>query len=162
MSGGFPGGGRTAILVVNGGADPVEGRWLEVCLTSIRECTEWDDIRIYVWNNNVDDEMVPEIVGRANDAVLVPADPDLALTHPHADPLQRLYERARDDGARYVVALDSDAHPVARGWLTGLIEAVEGGAAMAGVWRNELPADVRPPYLHASCLLAPVTPVNDT
>lgn len=148
--------GRAAILVVNGGADPAQGRWLDLCLTSIRNFTRWPDYRVYVWNNNVEDDAVAEIVGREADAELITADPAVTLTHPHADPLQRLYERARDDGAEFVVAFDSDAHPIAAGWLTELIEAIRGGAAMAGAWRDELPADVRPPYLHASCLLAPV------
>ncbi len=153
--------GSAAILLVNGGEDPPAGCWLDAALTTIRDLTEWPEYRIYVWNNNVEDQAVPGMVGRADDAVLVQADPGEELSHPHAVPLQRLYERARADGAKFVVAFDSDAQPVSRGWLTDLIKAIENGAAMAGVWRDEISAAVRPPYLHASCLLTTVALIEE-
>lgn len=145
--------GPAAILIVNGGRDPEAGRWIELCLDQLRRHTTRPDVAIHVWNNNVDDPAVPEIVARHPDARLVQADPEETLAHPHATPLQRLYERVRDDVA-WIVALDSDAFPVRPGWLEALIEGVA-GPGLGGVWRDELRQGIVP-YVHASCLCARV------
>lgn len=142
-----------AILIVNGGADPAAGRWLEMCLSRVTAHTRRPNTHIYVWNNNVDDAWVPAAVAAVPNATLVQADSAEKLAHPHAVPLQRLYERARAD-ADVIVTLDSDAFPLRDGWLDELVDAVT-HHSLAGVWRDELSA-VIPPYVHASCLAVAV------
>lgn len=46
---------------------------------------------------------------------------------------------------RYLVSLDSDAWPVADGWLEELVGALESGAACAGIYHHR-------DYVHPSCL----------
>lgn len=146
---------RAAILVVNGGPDPAGGHWLDLCLSKVQELTRWPGYRVYVWNNDTGDARVAGLLERLPEATLLEADPAEELAHPHAVPLQRLYERARDEGADVIVTLDSDAHPLRAGWLGSLIGALAGPVVAAGVWRDEL-QPARPPYLHASCLCTTV------
>ncbi len=146
---------RTAILIVNGGIDPKPGLWLELCLRRLAEHTREADYRIYVWNNALEDPRIAVIVRRYPQARLIRAVHGEKLAHNHAVPLQRLYERARADGIRSIVALDSDAFPIKDGWLSLLIEALTGDTVIAGVWRDELKQAVRP-YVHASCLCTTV------
>ncbi len=145
----------TAILVVNGGQEPPEGSWITLCVDKIREHTPAGSYRIYVWNNNTGDPVVARFFAFASDCVLVDRPPDVELIHPHSDPLQRLYEQARADGARVIVAMDSDAHPVRAGWLEHLVDALDGGAVLTGAWRDELSTAIDP-YVHASCLATTV------
>ncbi len=144
----------TAILVVNGGVDPAGDHWLRLGVERVRRHTQDVPYRLYVWNNNVSDSWPGQFLANAPDAVFMEAAGD-PLPHPHAVPLQRLYERARSDGVRYVVTLDSDAEPVRDGWLSEAIAALEGGAALAGIWRDELRATIEP-YVHPSCLVTSV------
>jgi hypothetical protein len=144
-----------AVLIVNGGADCVGGRWLELCLRQLRRYTAAGAYRLYVWNNNTGDSVIGELVRGEPDAVFMQCPPGLGLSHVHADPLQRLYETARDDGAHYIVTLDSDAFPIAPGWLEELTRAVDQGSVMAGIWRDELQPFIRP-YVHPSCLCTTV------
>jgi len=145
-------GEQTAILIVNGSTDPKEGRWLELCVEKIREHTNEPDYRLYVWNNNVGDPWVEKFLSAFSNVTLLQADPQEALAHPHAIPLQRLYERARQDRAKYIVTLDNDAHPVRDGWLAQLIAALDQATVIAAVWREELSQPDRPPFAHPSCL----------
>lgn len=147
--------GTAAILIVNGGQDPAQGKWLKLCLDKIAAHTRDANHHIYVWNNNTGDTWVADAVAGLSNATLFQADPTASLAHPHAVPLQRLYERAVSDGATHIVALDSDAHPIRDGWLTGLIDALNDKTVLAGVWRDELAAGIEP-YLHASCLCTTV------
>lgn len=143
--------GTAAILIVNGGQDPAQGKWLKLCLDKIATHTRDTNHHLYVWNNNTQDTWVADTVAGLSNATLIQADPAEPLVHPHAVPLQRLYECAVADGVTYIVALDSDAHPVRDGWLTDLTGALDEKTVLAGVWRDEL-ADGIEPYLHASCL----------
>ena len=115
---------NVAIIIVNGGKDPEAGRWLSPCLDRILVHTIWPNYHLYVWNNNLADPWVAKNISRIPNATLVEADPDEVLTHKHAVPLQRLYELALKDNPKYVVALDSDAHPIRDGWLSTLINPV--------------------------------------
>lgn len=148
-------GNQAAILIVNGGRDPVQGHWLSLCVGKIIENTPLDDYHLYVWNNNTNDRFVADYLSFMPNCTLVQAPGDTKLTHVHADPLQRLYERAKTDGARYVVTMDSDAHPLRRGWLRELTQALDSGAVLAGVWRDELRRAIDP-YVHASGLCTSV------
>lgn len=103
---------KTAILIVNGGKDPEQGKWIQLCLSKILEHTKWENYHIYVWNNNVEDELVKEYLTQSRYVTLMQANPEEHLSHIHATPLQRLYELARKDKAKYIVAMDSDAHPI--------------------------------------------------
>ncbi|NUN52485.1 MAG: hypothetical protein HUU06_06830, partial [Planctomycetaceae bacterium] len=147
--------GRIAILVVNGGKDPGAGSWLELCLTSVRRHTPEGAARVYVWNNNLSDSRVRPLVESILGAVLVEADPGEGRYHPHAVPLQRLYERARADGADIIVTLDSDSFPVRDGWLELLVGPLGPEVPLSGAWRDELAPDVLP-YVHP-CGLAVTT-----
>ena len=69
--------------------------------------------------------------------------------------MQKLYEIARADGAEYIVTFDTDAQALRRDWLAGLGKEVAGGAALAGVWRDERPLGIEP-YVHPSCLCTTV------
>lgn len=144
-----------AILIVNGGRDPEQGTWLSLCLGKILEHTTPGTYSVYVWNNNVEDPFVEEYLRTLPGVKLVQAPAGVALSHPHADPLQRLYELAKADGAKTIVTMDSDAHPMRAGWLEDLVKELDGGAVLAGVWRDELHTAIAP-YLHASCLATTV------
>lgn len=143
-----------AILIVNGGEDPPAGRWLELCLRKVLENTQETTYQLYIWNNNYKDPWVHNFLQGLPNVTLVQADPSVKLAHPHAVPLQKLYELARMDGAHYIVTLDSDAHPIHPGWLQYLIQSLE-HAALAGVWRDELQTGIAP-YVHPSCLCSTV------
>ncbi len=94
-----------------------------------------------------------ELTAGLSRCTLIDADPLERLEHPHAQGMQRLYERARRDAAYYFVTFDTDAMPIKTGWLTALIEAIDGGAALAGVWSDERRERVEP-SVHPSCLCA--------
>lgn len=146
---------KAAILVVNGGQDPKTGKWIEFCIYKILENTEWESYHIFVWNNNVEDTAVTSFLEKIPHLTLVQADPTESLAHPHAVPLQRLYELAKADGFEYIITIDSDAHPIAKGWLTKLINSLDQEIVLSGVWRDELKAAIDP-YIHPSCLCTTV------
>lgn len=146
---------NVAILIVNGGKDPEQGKWLQLCLENIINYTKWPNYHLYLWNNNVYDLWVSEYVGRFKNVTQVEADPDEKLKHKHAVPLQRLYELSLKDHPKYIVTLDTDAFPIRSGWLEKMIHQLENGCALAGVWRDELKEKIKP-YVHASCLCTTV------
>ncbi len=152
--------GPVAILVVNGGKDPEAGSWLEICLSSVRRHTPAGAARVYAWNNNLGDPRVRPLLASFPGAVLVEADPGETLSHPHAVPLQRLYERARADGAAVIVTLDSDSFPVRDGWLENLLRPLGPRVPLSGVWRDELAPDVLP-YVHPCGLAVTVRFVEE-
>ena len=137
--------------MVHGGRNPARVRWLKLCLEALAQCTIYPNYHIYVWNNDVGAVAARELTAGLSRCTLIDADPLEQLKHPHAQGLQRLYERARSDGAHYVVTFDTDAMPIKTGWLTALIEAIDAGAALAGVWRDEAP-QLWEPSVHPSCL----------
>lgn len=141
----------TAILVVNGGRDPAGRRWIDCCIDNIAAFTDPASYRLYVWDNNAADrQAAAALQGRVGPRYWQPAAGEV-LEHFHAVPLQRLYEAARADGMRRFVVMDSDAHPVRADWLQILGKALDDGAVLAGVWRDELEPSI-PGYVHASCL----------
>lgn len=146
---------KAGILIVNGGKDPKEGRWLKICVDKVQEHTEWPNYHLYVWNNNVQDFRISQILQSLANHTLVDADPAETLSHPHAVPLQRLYEIARQDGCDYIVTMDSDAHPIRKGWLTEMIGALSEQTVISAVWRDELSKGIRP-YAHPSCFCTSV------
>ncbi|OKH20157.1 hypothetical protein NIES593_19920 [Hydrococcus rivularis NIES-593] len=146
---------RAAILIVNGGKDPKQGKWIELCINKILEHTKWSNYHIYVWNNNLEDTAVVNFLKSIPLVTLIQANPGESLAHVHAVPLQRLYELALQNRPKYIVAMDSDAHPIQDGWLTKLISSLDKEVVLAGVWRDELKKAITP-YIHASCLCTTV------
>lgn len=146
---------KAAILIVNGGKDPVQGKWIQLCIDKILELTTWQNYQIYVWNNNISDRTVTDFLNSIPLVHLVEADPAEKLDHVHAVPLQRLYELAKQENAKYIVTMDSDAHPLQKGWLTKIISSLDNEIVLAGVWRDELKKAISP-YIHASCLCTTV------
>jgi hypothetical protein len=147
---------KVSILIVNGGKDPKNGKWIELCIDKILEHTEWQNYTIYIWNNNVEDNFVSDFLKGIPIVKLVQADACEKLAHVHAVPLQRLYELAcQEDKPKFIVTMDSDAHPMQKGWLTQLISSLNDEVVLAGVWRDELKKAI-PPYIHASCLCTTV------
>ena len=139
------------ILIVNGGRDPREGKWLSLCLTQIVKHTKWPNYRIYVWNNNIEDNYVTELIKETPNAKIFEASPNTKLKHIHAVPLQRLYQIAKKDKVSFIVTMDTDAFPVKDNWLTYLIQQLNRKTVISGVWRDELEKYIKP-YIHASCL----------
>ncbi len=69
---------------------------------------------------------------------------------PHAEALDRLVATVGDE-VEYLVLLDTDAVPVADGWLGTLTSKLDDGAALVGVWRDEMAPELSP-FVHVSCL----------
>jgi hypothetical protein len=147
---------RAAILIVHGGGNrETATRWTRLCLDRIAAFTDYPDYHIYLWNNYPDDRALEEWFAAQPSLTLLSAASYEILNHPHRTPLQRLYHLARDAGAHYIVTMDNDAHPLRAGWLTPLLAALDDGAALAGVWRDEMAATFSP-YVHPSCLCTTV------
>ncbi len=147
--------GKVAILIVNGGHSSKDDRWIRLCLERIARFTDYPDYHIYLWNNRLGaPELEAWLLARPHLTLLSAASYE-RLHNPHRTSLQRLYDLARQDGARYIVTLDSDAHPLGSGWLTTLLAALDMGAALAGVWSNEM-VPAFSPHVHASCLCTTV------
>lgn len=142
-----------AILIVNGGKDPQYGRWLDLCLSKVRQFSAGSkqSYRIYVWNNNLNDHSLREELTSAEDVHYVERSVTNPEVHIHAGPLQHLLKIAEErDNPEFIVVLDSDAHPVRPGWLDELTEALKDNTVLAGVWRDEL-KDAIEPFIHPSC-----------
>lgn len=148
-------GGKTApvaILIVNGGPDPVGGSWIELCLSQVAQHTTPGQYQLYLWNNNVGCAHFRNAVSHhAPDARVFQPERHEKLSHFHAVPLQRMYETAQSQGHEWIVTLDSDSHPVESGWLDYMVENTVGDCVLTGVWRDELSDGIRP-YIHASGL----------
>jgi len=146
---------KAAILIVNGGIDPKNGRWLELCLENLHKYTKASNCHLYIWNNNVQDKWVDEFVNTFKNTTLLEADPEEKLRHLHAVPLQRLYELAIKDNPKYIITMDTDAFPIRSDWLEEMVRKLNDGYTLAGVWRDELGEGIQP-YVHASCLCTTV------
>ncbi|QXP84577.1 sulfotransferase domain-containing protein [Methylococcus sp. Mc7] len=142
---------NVGILVVNGGIDPSQERWIVFCLRRILEITRQPNYHIYLWNNNVDDKYVEHFCKNKNKISLIQADRNERLEHPHACALERLLRIAEKDGCNYIVTIDSDTFPLDPSWLEQLIRALHGNVVLSGIWRDELSKAITP-YIHPSCL----------
>ena len=143
---------KTSILVVNGGQDPEEGKWLTLFLERLYAFTDSAKFNLIVWNNNTSDNEVIFLQKKYEFDLLEPL-PNDQMFHPHAVPLQRLYNYAVN---KYkpdtIILMDSDAFPVKRGWFEELTKAIIAGEyILAGIWRDEFKNTI-PPYIHASCM----------
>lgn len=146
---------RIALLIVTGGLNPNRGRWIDLCLRKLQPSLQVTPSHVYIWNNDVNDHSLRGHLANVPWVTYLEAAPYEHLAHPHAVPLQRLYSLARDEGAEIIVTMDSDAHPLRPDWLMQLVTALQDGAALAGVWRDELSNEIAP-YIHPSCLASTV------
>ena len=154
---GAPVSGRIAILVVNGyspvtpetTADAIRYPWVGLCLREVTRRSVGSNYEVLVWDNSGLSEH--RTVMEATDRVriwphLVSADSRLT----HAAALDRLIAMTGDD-IEYLVLLDSDAVPVADGWLETLTSKLDDGGSVVGVWRDEMAPELTP-FVHVSCL----------
>lgn len=140
-----------SILVVNGGTDPKEGKWLSLFLKKLYEFSDIDKFQLLVWNNNFDED-INYLINEFQFTLIEPYENDY-LFHPHAVPLQRLFNIAiKKFKSKYIIVMDSDAFPIKKGWFEELLGAiVDDKYVLAGVWRDELSKSIKP-YIHPSCM----------
>jgi hypothetical protein len=167
---------RVAILVVNGFRrrgqwarfnldQALKYPWIDMCLTQVARHSRGWDYQVFVFDNSHLKShralMRKHSWVRVMPAVWVAALGRIAngLPFPH---LARLFERshpsALDFLARkvanevdYIVTLDNDSFPVSDDWLDVLVGECERGAAVSGVYRNEM-APAIAPFIHVSGL----------
>lgn len=148
---------RVAVLVVNGfwprtpeaTADAIRYPWIGLCLRELTRRSAGVDYSVHVWDNTG----LPEHrrLMEATDRVTVSPEPDDGSDPiSHRAALDRLVAGVGDD-AEYLVLLDTDAIPVADDWLRTLVGKLEEGAAIVGVWRDEMASELSP-FVHVSCL----------
>jgi SAM-dependent methyltransferase len=149
--------GRVAVLVVNGfsprtpeaTSDAIRYPWIGLCLRELTRRSAGTDYSVHVWDNTG----LPEhrrIMEATDRVTVLPASDDETDPISHAAALDRLVKSAGED-AEYLVLLDTDAIPVADGWLQTLVAKLEEGAAIVGVWRDEMASELAP-FVHVSCL----------
>jgi hypothetical protein len=153
-----PRGATAAILVVNGFdrrskdpldvAEALEFPWIELCLNQIAKHTNDIDYEVLVWDNSYLPEHAAILHGHGVSVFEHPHHKD--VTHGRSlDGLVRQVHPKTD----YVVTIDTDSFPVHDDWLVDLIKRLDGGAMLAGVWRDEMAPDITP-YVHPSGLAA--------
>ncbi len=166
----------TAILIVNGfdrsnhwgdydAREPVDYPWIELCLRQIERHTERSEADVFVYDNSRLTEH-RKLMRSAGVAAIFPSDRVVRLARPleslwpklvrsrlelqHAFALDYLVEKI-SDRYRWLITLDSDSFPVRDGWVTSLTSRIESGAAVIGVWRDEMRNRIRP-FVHVSGL----------
>jgi len=167
---------RVAILIVNGFrrrgrwgehnlAQALKYPWIGLCLRQIERHSEGWDYQVFVFDNShlashralmrehSDVRVRPgrwvAALGRLAARLPVPhAARLLERTHPAA--LDYL-ARKLPPGFDYLVTLDNDSFPVRDDWLETLVRECERGAAVAGVYRDEMAPEIAP-FIHVSGL----------
>lgn len=167
---------RVAILVVNGfdrrgqwgqynEAETLEYPWVDLCLRQIARHSENRDYEVLVFDNS-HLERHRELMSQHRHVRVLPPSwishigrianrgPGsrigrlVELAHPRA--LDYLVSKTSSE-FDYIVTLDTDSFPVHDSWLDVLIDACEGGAALTGVYRDEMAPTIRP-FVHVSGL----------
>jgi hypothetical protein len=167
---------RVAILLVNGfdrrgrwgqynEAEAIDFPWVDLCLRQIERYSRGWDHQVLVFDNTHleshrdlmrNHEHVKILPGRwfsslgriANRIPMSRIGRLTELTHPRA--LDYLANKISAD-FDYIVTLDTDSFPVRDDWLDVLIGACKDGAALAGVYRNEMASTIHP-FIHVSGL----------
>ncbi|HTU79671.1 MAG TPA: hypothetical protein VMF09_13010 [Solirubrobacteraceae bacterium] len=171
---------RVAILIVNGFAragrwarpdlaTALAYPWIELCLRQIERHSRGWDYQVFVFDNSqlarhraimreyprvsVTPGALLAAAGRAARHV-----PQQRVSRILEYLLERKHPLALDHLARkvpadfqYIVTLDTDSFPVRDDWLEVLVGECERGAAVAGVYRNEMAAALHP-FVHVSGL----------
>jgi hypothetical protein len=137
--------------------------WIDLCLRQIERCSQGWSYEVYVFDNShlkLHRRLMREhghvrirpgawfsVLGRIVKQVPIPhSDRLFDVAHPRAlDYLARKVPANFD----YIVTLDTDSFPVRDDWLDVLVSACERGAAVAGVYRDEMAPKVRP-FIHVS------------
>jgi SAM-dependent methyltransferase len=149
--------GRIAILIVDGyspvtpetTADAIRYPWIDLCLREVTRRSVGSDYEVHIWDNAGLSEH--RKVMEATDRVRIwpeAVNPESRLSHAAA--LDRLTAMTSDD-VEYLVLLDTDAIPIADDWLGTLTSKLDDGAAIVGVWRDEMAPELTP-FVHVSCL----------
>jgi len=167
---------RVAILVVNGFrrrgrwgehnlAQALKYPWIELCLRQIERHSDGWDYEVFVYDNSHLPSHRAAMDGYARVrvrparwvAALGAVANRLRLAH-LARLLERSHPAALDYLARkvpsdfdYIVTLDNDSFPVRDDWLEVLLDGCERGAALAGVYRDEMAPEIAP-FIHVSGL----------
>lgn len=149
---------RAALLIVNGfdregtwgpfnAQEAVDFPWIRLCLDQIERHTPASDYNVLVWDNSFLPEHRALLEERR--AVSVFSDEQgRSLWHPGS--LDRLVSKVPPE-TQLIVTLDTDSFPIRDGWLDELSDRLDAGAALAGVWRDEMSPWVEP-YIHPCCL----------
>ncbi len=167
---------RVAILIVNGFrrrgrwgahnlAQALQYPWIELCLRQIERHSAGWDYQVFVFDNS--HLASHRALMRAHPRVRVRPGRGVAalgrlaarLPVPHFGRLlERTHPAALDYLARkvpsdfdYIVTLDNDSFPVRGDWLETLVGECEQGAALAGVYRDEMAPEIAP-FIHVSGL----------
>ncbi len=167
---------RVAILLVNGFRrrgrwaqfnldQALEYPWIDLCLSQIERHSPGWDYEVFVFDNShlsphralmrkhahvrVRPASWVAALGRVANRIPVPQiGRFLERSHPAAlDYLARKVPRDFD----YAVTLDNDSFPVRDDWLDVMVSACEKGAAVAGVYRDEMAPEIEP-FIHVSAL----------
>jgi hypothetical protein len=170
-----PATGRIAILVVNGfdrrgrwghynEAEALAYPWIDRCLRQIARHSDAWDYEVFVYDNSHLQALRHLMRGYARVTVLpgdlVSALGRIATKTPfqRVGLLERFHPRALDylvsrvsGEFTYIVTLDTDSFPVSDSWLDVLTGECERGAALSGVYRNEMAPTIRP-FIHVSGL----------
>ncbi len=171
---------RVAILIVNGfdkrghwgrydSAEAQNHPWIDICLQQIERYSGGWNYDVIVYDNShlrLHRELMqayPRVsvlpgagaagFGRLADLVPLRRVGNL-FEQKHPEALDHLLTRVASD-VDYIVTLDSDSFPAREGWLDALVSECENGAALAGVYRDEMAPAIRP-FVHVSGLCARV------
>ncbi len=167
---------RVAILIVNGFRR--RGRWaqynleqallypwIDICLSQVERHSRGWDYQVFVFDNT-HLRRHRALIGGHERVTVTPATWVAALARltarlpvRHIDRLtERTHPAALDHLAAhvpadfdYIVTLDNDSFPVRDQWLDVLVGACERGAAISGVYRDEM-APAIAPFIHVSGL----------
>ncbi len=167
---------RLAILVVNGfsrkgrrgpqrEADAARYPWIELCLRQVARNSRGWDYEVFVFDNShfkLHRELMEKFehvhvwppgwvapVGRLAHRLSGPYGARL-LERRHPNALDYLTKKVPTD-FDYVITLDNDSFPVREDWLEVLVCACERGAAVSGVYRDEMAPELHP-FVHVSGL----------
>lgn len=148
---------KTAILIVDGYAprtvgamwDAIRFPWIELCVREVLRRSADSDFEIHVWDNAGIREH-RSFLENVPGVRIWPADPAAVSPVPHAVALDELVARTGEE-VEHILTLDTDAAPVADGWLNRLTSTTGEGATLVGVWRDEMTPELTP-FVHPSCL----------
>jgi len=167
---------RVAILIVNGFRrrgqwaqynleQAIRYPWIDLCLHQIERYSGGWDYQVFVFDNSHltqhralmrGHERVRVLPGSwvatlARVAARLPIrQVDRLLERSHPAALDYLARRVSAD-FDYIVTLDNDSFPIREDWLDLLVGSCESGAALAGVYRDEM-APAIAPFIHVSGL----------
>jgi hypothetical protein len=167
---------RVAILIVNGFRrrgrwarynleQALRYPWIDMCLSQVERHSQGWDYEVFVFDNShlsrhralMRKHEHVKVTPSAGVAALARLSARLPVRH-----IDRLTERTHPAALDYlaahvpgdfdyVVTLDNDSFPVRADWLEVLVGACERGAAISGVYRDEM-APAIAPFIHVSGL----------